>query len=258
LEDAGLPPQGLAGSRTGVFMGACSQDYGGLQLSAGEVEGVGPHSATGTFMSIVANRLSYTFDLRGPSLTIDTACSSSLVAVHLAVQSLHNGESDLAVAGGVNLMLTPQFAIALSQASMLSPDSRSRAFAAAANGYVRGEGAGVVVLKPLRHALRDRDRIHAVIRGSAVNQDGRTQGITVPNGQAQEENFRVALSRAGVTGRDVGYVEAHGTGTPVGDPLEADALGRVLCEGRDAGDTVYVGSIKTNIGHLEAGAEIPG
>ncbi|MGO4614967.1 SDR family NAD(P)-dependent oxidoreductase [Nocardia sp. 2YAB30] len=258
LEDAGIVPADLAGGRTGVFIGACSQDYGGLQSAPSELEGLGPHSATGTFMSIVSNRLSYTLDLRGPSMTLDTACSSSLVAVHLAVQSLRQGESELALAGGVNLMLTPQFGIALSQAAMLSPDGRSRAFDSAANGYVRGEGAGVVVLKPLTRAQADSDRIYAVIRGTAVNQDGRTQGITVPSGEAQEANFRAALAAAGVAPADIGYVEAHGTGTPVGDPIEANALGRVLATGRDRGRDALLGSIKTNIGHLEAGAGIAG
>ncbi|WP_437932302.1 SDR family NAD(P)-dependent oxidoreductase [Sorangium sp. So ce291] len=258
LEDAGVVPERLARSRTGVFMGVCSQDYGGLQSSPGELDGMGAHSATGTFASIVSNRISYTFDLRGPSMTLDTACSSSLVAVHLACQSLRRGESDLAVVGGVNLMLTPQFAIALSQAAMLSPDGRSRAFDATANGYVRGEGAGVVILKPLCKALEDGDRIYAVVRGSSVNQDGRTQGITVPSGEAQEANFRASLEEAGVAPREVGYIEAHGTGTPVGDPIEANALGRVVSEGREANRVAYLGSIKTNIGHLEAGAGIAG
>jgi acyl transferase domain-containing protein/NADPH:quinone reductase-like Zn-dependent oxidoreductase/NAD(P)-dependent dehydrogenase (short-subunit alcohol dehydrogenase family)/SAM-dependent methyltransferase len=258
LEDAGIVPADLAGGRTGVFVGACSQDYGGLQSAPGELEGLGPHSATGTFMSIVSNRLSYTLDLRGPSMTIDTACSSSLVAVHTAVQSLRRGESELAVAGGVNLMLTPQFGIALSQAAMLSPDGRSRAFDSSANGYVRGEGAGIVVLKSLARARLDGDRVYAVIRGTAVNQDGRTQGITVPSGEAQEANFRAALAAAGIAPADVGYVEAHGTGTPVGDPIEANALGRVLATGREEGQAALLGSIKTNVGHLEAGAGIAG
>ncbi|WP_280236887.1 type I polyketide synthase [Nocardia cyriacigeorgica] len=258
FEDAGVVPGACAGTRTGVFIGACSQDYGALQSAPSEVEGLGAHSATGTFMSIVSNRLSYTFDLRGPSMTIDTACSSSLVAVHLAVESLRRGESELAMAGGVNLMLTPQFGIALSQAAMLSPDGRSRAFDAAANGYVRGEGVGLVLLKPLDRARRDGDRVYAVIRGSAVNQDGRTQGITVPSGESQEANFRAALAVAGVDPADIGYVEAHGTGTPVGDPIEANALGRVLRTGRAQGRTALLGSIKTNIGHLEAAAGIAG
>ncbi|ASR37317.1 hypothetical protein BAY61_22535 [Prauserella marina] len=258
LEDAGIVPDHLAGQRTGVFIGASSQDYGSLQAAPGEVHGLGPHSATGTFMSILSNRLSYTFDLRGPSMTVDTACSSSLVALHLAVESMRRGESDIALAGGVNLMLTPQFGIALSQAAMLSPDCRSRAFDASANGYVRGEGCGVVVLKPLVRAQLDGDRIHAVIRGSAVNQDGRTQGITVPNGEAQEANFRAALASARVPASEVGYVEAHGTGTPVGDPIEATALGRVLAGDEGPKATTLIGSIKTNIGHLEAGAGIAG
>lgn len=197
FEDAGIVPGACAGTRTGVFIGACSQDYGALQSAPSEVEGLGPHSATGTFMSIVSNRLSYTFDLRGPSMTIDTACSSSLVAVHLAVESLRRGESELALAGGVNLMLTPQFGIALSQAAMLSPGGRSRAFDAAADGYVRGEGVGLVLLKPLSAARAAGDRIYALVHGSAVNQDGRTQGITVPSGESQQANFRAALAAAG-------------------------------------------------------------
>ncbi|GGK91818.1 type I polyketide synthase [Nocardia jinanensis] len=258
FEDAGMVPGAAAGTRTGVFIGACSQDYGALQSAPSEVEGLGPHSATGTFMSIVSNRLSYTFDLRGPSMTIDTACSSSLVAVHLAVQSLRRGESELALAGGVNLMLTPQFGIALSQAAMLSPDGRSRAFDASANGYVRGEGVGLVLLKPLSAARADGDRIYALVHGSAVNQDGRTQGITVPSGESQEANFRAALAAAGIAPAEIGYVEAHGTGTPVGDPIEANALGRVLRAGREPGRAALLGSIKTNIGHLEAAAGIAG
>ncbi|WP_405876389.1 SDR family NAD(P)-dependent oxidoreductase [Streptomyces sp. NBC_00005] len=258
LEDAGIAPTDLAGSRAGVFVGGCSQDYGGLQTSLGELEGLGGHSATGAYLSILSNRLSYTLDLHGPSMTIDTACSSSLVAAHLACESLRRGESDLALVGGVNLMLHPGGMVALSQASMFSPDGRSRAFDATATGYVRGEGAGLVVLKPLDRARRDKDRIYAVISGTAVNQDGRTQGITVPSGDAQEANFRAALAVAGIEPREVGYVEAHGTGTPVGDPIEANALGRVLAADRDPEQVAFVGSVKTNIGHLEGGAGIAG
>ncbi|MFI7123134.1 SDR family NAD(P)-dependent oxidoreductase [Amycolatopsis sp. NPDC049868] len=258
LEDAGIAPDGLARSRTGVFVGACSQDYSWLQVAPQEIEGLGTHSATGMYMSILSNRLSYTLDLRGPSMTIDTACSSSLVAVHQACQSLRRGESTLAIVGGVNVMLAPQGTIALSQAAMLSPEGRSKAFDATADGYVRGEGAGVVVLKPLRLAQADGDRIYAVIAGTAVNQDGSTQGITVPNDVEQEANFRAALADAGVAERDIGYVEAHGTGTPVGDPLEAAALGRTLAVGREPERIAFVGSIKTNIGHLEGGAGIAG
>ncbi|HWO67026.1 MAG TPA: type I polyketide synthase, partial [Umezawaea sp.] len=258
FEDAGVVPSSLAGSRTGVFVGACSQDYAKLQSTADEVESLGPHSATGMYVSILSNRLSYAFDLRGPSMTVDTACSSSLVAVDLAVRDLRSGVVDLAVAGGVNLMLTPESAVALSQASMLSPTSRSRAFDASADGYARGEGAGVVVLKRLSEALRDRDRVYAVVRGTAVNQDGRTQGITVPNGAAQVECLHAALADAGIAARDIGYVEAHGTGTPVGDPIEATAMGQGLAAGREPDRVVHIGSIKTNIGHLEGGAGIAG
>ncbi len=260
LEDAGIPPTGLAGTRTGVYIGVCSHDYGDIQSAPCELEGLDAHSATGNFMSIVANRLSYTLDLRGPSMVVDTACSSSLVAVHLACNALRQRECDLAVAGGVNVMLSPHFPISLSQANMLSPDGRSRAFDASANGYVRGEGAGVVVLKRHSEALRDNDRIYALIRGSAVNQDGRTPGITVPGGGAQEANALAALAQAGIAPSQVGYLEAHGTGTPVGDPIEANALGRVInADGkRGPAQRAFMGSIKTNIGHLEAGAGIAG
>jgi len=260
LEDAGIPPTGLAGTRTGVYVGVCSHDYGDIQSAPCELEGLDAHSATGNFMSIVANRLSYTLDLRGPSMVVDTACSSSLVAVHLACNALRQGECDLAVAGGVNVMLSPHFPVSLSQATMLSPDGFSRAFDASANGYVRGEGAGVVVLKRYSEALRDKDRIYALIRGSAVNQDGRTPGITVPGGDAQEANALAALEQAGIAPSQVGYLEAHGTGTPVGDPIEADALGRVInADGKRGPERrAFMGSIKTNIGHLEAGAGIAG
>ncbi|XYH94915.1 SDR family NAD(P)-dependent oxidoreductase [Sorangium sp. So ce1128] len=260
LEDAGAAPTALAGSLTGVYMGVCSHDYSDIQSLPTELEGLSAHSATGNFMSIVANRLSYTLDLRGPSMALDTACSSSLVAVHLACAALRQGECDLALAGGVNVMLSPHFPISLSQATMLSPDGLSRAFDASANGYVRGEGAGVAVLKPLRQALRDRDRIYAVIRGTSVNQDGRTAGITVPSEASQEANFLAAVRQAGIAPSEIGYVEAHGTGTPVGDPIEANAIGKVLNAGgqRGADRKALLGSIKTNIGHLEAGAGIAG
>ena len=260
LEDAGIPPTFLTGSTTGVYMGACSHDYGDIQSAATELAGLDAHSATGNFTSIVANRLSYVLDLRGPSMTVDTACSSSLVAVHLACSGLRRGECDLALVGGVNVMLSPHFSISLSQAAMLSPNGLSRAFDAAADGYVRGEGAGVVVLKPLSAALRDHDRVYAVIKGSAVNQDGRTPGITVPSEDSQRVNFLAAVRQAGVSTAEIGYVEAHGTGTPVGDPIEATALGKVLNTDSERGpdQRALIGSIKTNIGHLEAGAGIAG
>ncbi|HAV77681.1 MAG TPA: hypothetical protein DCX53_10050, partial [Anaerolineae bacterium] len=206
--------------------------------------------------SIAANRLSYVFDLRGPSMAVDTACSSSLVSIHLAVQSLRNGESDVALAGGVNLILTPELTITFSQARMLSPDGHCKTFDASADGYVRGEGCGVIVLKRLSDALRDGDNILALIRGSAVNQDGRSNGLTAPNGFAQQDVIRYALADAGVAPQQIGYVEAHGTGTPLGDPIEINSLRAVL--DNESKGKVLIGSVKTNIGHLESAAGIAG
>ncbi|MEU8238199.1 type I polyketide synthase [Actinoplanes missouriensis] len=259
MEDGGLVPEHLAGSDTGVFIGGFTLDYQLLQnygvYSRYELQS---HSATGMMMTMLANRLSYTFDLRGPSLTVDTACSGSLVAVHLAAQAIRNGECSVALAGGVNVMIAPNMTIAESKGGFLSPDGRCKTFDASANGYARGEGAGVVVLKPMSAALRDGDPIYALVTGSAVSQDGHTNGITVPNGDAQEAAMRTAYRRAGVAPHQVRYVEAHGTGTPVGDPIEASAIGRVMSEGRDPGDRVRLGSVKTNIGHLEAAAGVAG
>ena len=256
LEDAGQAPERLAGSATGVFVGIATNDYG--RLGRGDDQPGEVYRITGNAASIAANRLSYLFDFRGPSLAIDTACSSSLVAVHLACQSLRSGESTLALAGGVNLILSPAIADSFRQAGMLAPDGRCKTFDARADGYVRGEGAGVVVLKPLAQALADGDSIYAVIRGSAVNQDGRTNGLTAPSRQSQEAVLRAAYRQAGIAPGQVDYVEAHGTGTYLGDPIELKALGAVLAEGRPAGRRCLVGSVKTNIGHLEAAAGIAG
>lgn len=258
LEDAGIPPEQLAGSQTGVFIGAFTLDYKIVQFSAGNRELIDAHTATGSMMTMVSNRLSYTFDLRGPSLSVDTACSSSLVAVHLACQSLWRNECTLALVGGVNVMTTPEYTIAESKGGFLAPDGRSKAFDARANGYARGEGAGIVVLKPLALAQAAGDPIYAVIRGTAANQDGHSNGITVPRREAQEALMHTAYASAGVIPGQVQYVEAHGTGTPVGDPIEANALGTVLAEGRPAGNRCIIGSVKTNIGHLEAAAGIAG
>jgi acyl transferase domain-containing protein/acyl carrier protein len=258
LEDAGLALESVAGSPTAVFIGIFTEDTKLFQLTGDNRDLIGMHTATGTAMTMAANRLSYWFDLRGPSVALDTACSSSLMAVHLACQSLWSGESTLALAGGANAMFTPEFTIAESKAGMLSPDGRCKTFDAAANGYVRGEGAGLVVLKPLAAALADGDRIHALILGTAANQDGRTPGITVPSGAAQEALMKEAFRRAGVSPGQVRYMEAHGTGTAVGDPIEARALGAVLGIDRPAGDRCLVGSVKTNIGHLEAASGIAG
>lgn len=259
LEDGGQVPDQLAGSDVGVFMGGFTLDYQLLQnygvYSRYELQ---THSATGMMMTMLANRLSYSFDFRGPSLAVDTACSGSLVAVHLATQAIWNGECSMALAGGVNVMIAPNMTIAESKGGFLSSDGRSKAFDASANGYARGEGAGVVVLKPLSAALDDGDPIYALVRGSAVSQDGHSNGITVPNGDSQETAIRAACRRAGIAPQEVQYIEAHGTGTPVGDPIEAGAIGRVLAAGRRAEDRVRIGSVKTNIGHLEAAAGVAG
>lgn len=256
LEDGGQVPEQLAGSQTGVFVGIFMRDFEQLLTSAINRDIINNHTGVGTAMSIAANRLSYVFDFTGPSVAIDTACSSSLVAVHLACQSLRNGECTLAIAGGASLLLKPENTIATSKASMLSPDGRCKSFDARANGYVRSEGCGVVVLKPLSQALADGDPIYAVIRGSATNQDGRSNGLTVPNGRAQEAALRASLNQAQVAPDQIQYVEAHGTGTFVGDPIETNALGNVLGKARTT--PCLIGSVKSNIGHLEATAGVAG
>ena len=254
LEDAGQAPEKLAGSETGVFIGISSNDYSFLQFQT--ENRYDPYLNTGNALSIAANRLSYHFDLRGPSLAVDTACSSSLVAVHLACQSLWSGESDLALAGGVNLILSPDTTIALSQARMMAADGRCKTFDAAADGYVRGEGCGIVILKPLLAALSDNNQILALIRGSAINQDGRSNGITAPNGPAQQAVVRRALKHAKVTPAQISYVETHGTGTPLGDPIEIQALATLLGARREPDNPCAIGAVKTNFGHLEAAAGI--
>ena len=256
LEDAGYAPDRLGGTRTGVFVGISNSDYALLQFDAAASPDA--YAGTGSALSIAANRLSYLLDLRGPSMAVDTACSSSLVAVHAACQSLRAGESRVAIAGGVNLLLTPKLTEALTSAGMMAADGRCKTFDAAADGYVRAEGCGVIVLKRLANALADGDRVIALIRGSAVNQDGRSNGLTAPNGLAQQALVREALGQAGVAAADIGYIEAHGTGTPLGDPIEFNALGAVLREGRPSGARCLIGSVKTNVGHLEAAAGIAG
>ncbi|MFD7641955.1 amino acid adenylation domain-containing protein [Kitasatospora sp. NPDC059795] len=258
LEDGGQLPSRLAGREVGVYVGAFTLDYKILQFADLTFDTIAAHTATGTMMTMVSNRISHCFDFRGPSVSIDTACSSSLVALHLARQSLLRGETELALAGGTLLHLAPQYTIAETKGGFLSAEGRSRAFDATADGYVRAEGVGVVALKRLSDALRDGDPIHAVVLGSGVNQDGRTDGITVPNPDAQVTLVRRVCSEAGIAPGSLQYVEAHGTSTPVGDPIEAKALGRVLADGRQPGDRCYVGSVKTNIGHTEAAAGIAG
>ncbi|VWC73723.1 beta-ketoacyl synthase N-terminal-like domain-containing protein [Burkholderia contaminans] len=254
LEHAGIAPRSLAGGRTAVIVGISNSDY--IRLAQDEVADVGPYVATGNALSVAANRISYALDLRGPSWAVDTACSSSLVAVHQACRALQRGESDAALAGGVNLILAPQLSASFTQAGMLSPDGRCKAFDAAANGYVRGEGVGMVLLKRLDDALENGDTVFAVIRGSAVNQDGRSNGLTAPNGPAQQAVIHGALRDAGVRAQDIGFVEAHGTGTPLGDPIELNSLAAVLNESRRPDDLCWIGSVKTNIGHLESAAGI--
>ena len=258
FEDAGQNTARLSLSVTGVFIGISTGEYWDLQLSSSNRSRIDAYTNLGGSMSIAANRISYIFDLHGPSMAVDTACSSSLVAAHLACGALRTGECDMAVVGGVNAILKPEVTIGFSKAQMLSPDGRCKAFDEQANGYVRGEGAGVVILKPLRRALQDNDRIYAIIKGSAVNQDGRSSGITVPVAEAQQAMLTTAYRNAGIRPCQVHYVEAHGTGTPVGDPIEATALGAVLSEGREKGTVCYIGSVKTNIGHLESAAGIAG
>ncbi|MBX9255496.1 SDR family NAD(P)-dependent oxidoreductase [Desmonostoc muscorum CCALA 125] len=256
LEDAGLVSERLANSKTGVFIGISTSDY--LNIQGCDRDSINAYTSLGNVHCITANRISYILNLKGPSMTVDTACSSSLVAVHLACQSIWNGESVLAIAGGVNAMLGPEVSIGFSKASMLSPDGRCFTFDARANGYVRAEGAGIVVLKPLSQAQADGDPIYAVILSSVVNQDGKTKGIAVPNRKSQEAAIQEACRLAGISPQQIQYVEAHGTGTPVGDPIEAMALGNVVGKNRTPGDYCTVGSVKTNIGHLEIASGIAG
>ncbi|SDO73421.1 type I polyketide synthase [Lentzea jiangxiensis] len=257
LEHAGVVPAALREHAVGVFMGAFGSDYATLAQREG-IEGIGHHTVTGQSRALIANRISYTLGLRGPSFTVDSAQSSALVAVHLAAQSIRTGECEVALAGGVHLNLAPESTVGAAKFGGLSPDGYCHTFDSGANGYVRGEGGGVVVLKPLAKALADQDDVLCVIRGSAVNNDGASDGLTTPDATAQAEVLRAAYRAADVDPRQVRYVELHGTGTKVGDPVEAAALGQVLGAGRAPADALRVGSVKTNIGHLEGAAGIAG
>ncbi|MBI2899197.1 MAG: polyketide synthase [Planctomycetes bacterium] len=228
LERAGRAPDGLSGSRTGVFAGVGANDYARLLGWQDDRTWIDSYASMGNAASMAAGRVSYALGLQGPCLVVDTACSSSLVAVHLAAQSLRNGECSLALAAGVNLVLTPELTINFSKARMMAPDGRCKTFDAAADGYVRGEGCGVIVLSLLSRALDQGDPVLAVVRGSAVNQDGRSNGLTAPNAPAQEAMIREALERSGIDLSVVGYVEAHGTGTSLGDPIEIRGLERLV------------------------------
>lgn len=255
LEDAGTLPAALQGTKTGVFVGASNCDYSRLTQAAGlEVQA---HHGVGSSLAILANRLSYFFDCSGPSLLIDTACSSSLVALHSAIQSLRSGECTTALVGGVNLICHPDLSIAYHKAGMLAADGRCKTFDATANGYVRSEGAVMMLLKPLQQAIEDHDRIHAVIKGSATNHGGLAGGLTVPNPQKQSELLRAAWKDAGIAARDLTYIEAHGTGTSLGDPIEVQGIQTAYGD-ESAARTCAIGSVKSNLGHLEPAAGIAG
>ncbi len=256
IENAGQSPEKLLGTQTGVFIGISNNDY--FRMVIKDLEKIDTYAVTGGMFSVASGRIAYLLGLRGPALSIDTACSSSLVAVHLACQSLRKKETDMALVGGVNLILTPEANINFSKAGMMAADGRCKTFDARADGYVRGEGCVVVVLKRLADAQAARDHILAVIRGSATNQDGRSNGLTAPSGPSQEAVIRSALRSAGVQPHQVNYVETHGTGTSLGDPIEVDALGAVYSQERDPANPLHIGSVKTNVGHLEAAAGLAG
>jgi acyl transferase domain-containing protein/NADPH:quinone reductase-like Zn-dependent oxidoreductase/SAM-dependent methyltransferase/acyl carrier protein len=256
LDDAGIDPVLLSGSRTGVFVGISGSDYSQLQHCS--LESITAYTNIGSALSIAANRISYIFDLRGPSMVIDTACSSTLVALHQACNSLRSGETTVALAAGVNIVLSPYPSIGFSKASMLSPTGRCHAFGAAADGYVRAEGGGIAILKPLAAALRDGDRIHAVIRATAVNSDGRTVGLALPNVHAQIALLREVYKEANIEPEQLSYFEAHGTGTLAGDPVECQAIGAAIGTARRSGNPLPIGSVKTNVGHLEPASGIAG
>ena len=256
LEDAGMSPAGLRGSKTAVYVGIASNDYANVAQS--DPRNVDVHTNSGSTLSIASNRISYLFDLKGPSVSVDTACSSALVAINLACESVWSGEATMALAGGVNALLTPDASIGFSKATMLSPSGQCFAFDDRANGYVRGEGAGMFVIKTLADALRDGDRVYCTIRSAVINQDGHTSSMTVPGVETQAKMLEDAYEKAGIQPKQVRYMEAHGTGTPVGDPIETRALGQVLSRGRDEGDYCLIGSVKTNVGHLESGSGVAG
>ncbi|MER6300748.1 acyltransferase domain-containing protein [Kitasatospora sp. NPDC001539] len=256
LEDAGIPPHTLVGSDTGVFMASCWGDYAALAHYRGPDSHITPHTATGMHDGIIANRVSYVLGLQGPSMAIDAACAGSLVSVHVGCQSIQLGESDLVLAGGVNLSFVSDYYTAMDQMGALAPDGRCKSFDARADGYVRGEGAGVVVLAPLSLALERDLPVYCLIKGSSSNNDGPSNGMTAPNPQAQEKMLRTAYRRAGIAPHLVDYVECHGSATPLGDPIEANAIGAVL--GGERAEPLRLGSVKSNVGHLEAAAGIIG
>ena len=260
LEDAGMDPERLRGSRTGVYGGVSNNEYRSLIMDVSDTAepATSLYTVSGTSFNTAVGRVSFALGFEGPAIALDTACSSSLVAIHQAVAGLQRREADLALAGGVHTILSGRLLELRGNAGMLSPDGRCATFDAAANGYVRGEGCGIVVLKRLAEAEADGDRIWGVIRGSAINQDGATPGLTVPSGAAQERVIGDALARAGISPHEVDYLEAHGTGTEVGDPIELEAAAAAYGKGRAADHPLLIGSVKTNIGHLESAAGVAG
>ncbi|KAG9239333.1 hypothetical protein BJ875DRAFT_491623 [Amylocarpus encephaloides] len=256
LENAGIRIEDIAGTSMACYMASFTRDYSSLR--AHDAEDIPMYEATGNGSTLISNRISWFFDLKGPSFSLDTACSSSLVALHLACQSLRTGECESAIVGGTNLILMPEMQISMTSLHFLSPDCKSQAFDHKANGYARGEGAAVVILKPLALALRDDNVIRGVIRGTAINQDGKTPGITLPSAKAQEELIKLTYKNAGLDFAQTGYFEAHGTGTPAGDPLETSAIGATLGSSRAEDDPILIGSIKTNVGHMEGVSGLAG
>ncbi|MDZ8262109.1 type I polyketide synthase [Nostoc sp. ChiQUE01b] len=258
LEDAGQVLEHLAGSDTGVFIGVLNRDYSYIQIGEHNRDAINAHTIVSSNLNLVPNRISYCFDFTGPSLPVDAGCASSLVAVHLACSSLRNGECSLALAGGINVIFKPEISIAMSKAFLLSADGRCKSFDAAADGFVRAEGVGVVVLKPLSHALADGDAIYATIRSSAVNQNGRGTSFTAPDGLAQQAVMQKAYQQSGILPQQAQYVETQGMGSSISDEIEAKAIGAVIGSDRSLGNECAIGSVKTNIGHMEAAAGIGG
>jgi amino acid adenylation domain-containing protein len=256
FENSGIDITTLNGSNTGVFIGILNTDYSRSHLFSMDFNKIDAYSVTGMSFSTASGRISYFYGLQGPNIAIDTACSSSLVSVHVACQSLKNHECDMAVAGGVNLILTPEVHIGFCKMKALSPDGRCKSFDASADGLSRGEGCGIIVLKRLSDAKKNGDPILAIIKGSAVNQDGKSNGLAAPNGMAQRRVIQSALSHAGIKSDAVSYIEAHGSGTPLGDPIEMNAIGSIYGKNRNSGNSLFVGSVKANMGHLESAAGI--
>ncbi|MEO0839174.1 MAG: beta-ketoacyl synthase N-terminal-like domain-containing protein [Cyanobacteria bacterium J06643_5] len=258
LENSNQAPERLLNSSTGVFVGICANEYNKMMWDTGNPEQIDAYCATGNALSLAAGRLSYTLGLKGPSFAVDTACSSSLVAVHLACQNLRNRDCDMALAGGVHLLLSPESSIAFSRTRMLAQNGRCKSFDATADGYIRGEGCGVIILKRLSDALANQDNILAVIRGSAINHNGRSNSLVAPNGPSQQSVIRKALENGGVEPAEVGYVEVQGTGSSLGEPIEVGALQAVYGKNRSQDQPLLIGTVKTNIGHLEAASGIAG